>query len=129
MFKISFYRINVMKADKIFWFSSVQSKMKEIHPKKSLSLLTLIFRSINLNEEEMNDFHYCSDIRSEWFHTADDNERERPGLVEQMASVQAPKEQAAAHPAQWLISQVNVPSLDATLESARIAPPKGYMIS
>ncbi|MCP1424402.1 hypothetical protein ABIC86_005201 [Paenibacillus sp. DS2363] len=46
-----------------------------------------------------------------------------------MASVQAPKEQAAAHPAQWLISQVNVPSLDATLESARTAPPKGYMIS
>lgn len=50
--KSLFYRINVMKADKIFWFSSIQLKMKEVHPKKSLSLLTLIFRSINLNEEE-----------------------------------------------------------------------------
>ena len=56
--------------------------MKEIHPKKSLSLLTLIFRSINLNEEEINDFHDCSDISSEWFNIADDNERERPGLAE-----------------------------------------------
>lgn len=43
-------------------------------------------------------------------------------------SCRAPKEQAATHPAQWLISQVNVPSLDATLESARYAPPKGYMV-
>ncbi len=51
------------------------------------------------------------------------------GWPSKMARVQAPKEQAAAHPAQWLISQVNVPSLDATLESARTAPPKGYMIS
>lgn len=88
-------------------------------------MLTLIFRSINLNEEEINDFHHCSDISSEWFHTADDNERERPDQPSQMASFQAPKEQAAAHPAQWLISQVNVPSLDATLESARTCATQG----
>ncbi len=59
------YRMYVIKADKSFCFTSMQQEIREIYPKKSLSLLTLIFRSINLNEEENNDFHYCSDISSE----------------------------------------------------------------
>ena len=102
--------------------------MKEIHPKKSLSLLTLIFRSINLNEKVIKTSIIVLILDQNGSIQRMITSGRDLGRLSKMAGCRAPKEQAAAHPAQQLISQVNVPSLDATLESARYAPPKGYMI-